>query len=1112
MDEFIRKYYKNLLIRGAIYATGLTIVLLLAVSSVEYFSYLDVVPRTVIFYTSLLALGYVLGRFIVIPLFKLYRIGEVISYEQAASIIGNHFTNVKDKLLNVLQLQHQSKDAKMAGYDELLKASIEQKIKGLTPISFTSAVNISENKKYLKYALVPLGIFLVILISAPNVIRDGTSRLINHSVAYERPAPFSFVLKNKNLTAIQHEDYELKLSLEGNQIPDEVFLVTENSEFKLQKESTLDFTYVFKNIQRDVLFRFSAGGFLSKSYSLKMLSNPIITGFDIQLRYPAYLGKLNERLSNTGDLLIPEGTTVSWIFNTQNTEQLFMQFADTTFKVTPSSSNSFSYSTQILNDKVYVVKPYNGLMSSRDSMQYAISVLKDAYPLIKVEEKKDSLSEKRIYFNGSIKDDHGFSKLVFNYKFLKSASDTQQININTIQTIALPIDKKNLQQQFFHYWDVNELNVQIGDEIEYYFEIFDNDGVNGSKSTRTETRLFKAPTLEELTEKVDKSNAEIKEDIEEAIKEARDMQKDLSELNRKILEKKELSYDEKKKMEKLLTQQKELQKKVENIKNQNEQKTFKQNEYSQADENILKKQQQLEKLFENIMTSEMKQMFEQMQQMMDQLDKNKLKEAIEQMKLSNKDIEKELDRTLEVFKQLEVEQKMLDAIKKLEELSKEQNKLAEESQQKNASNDKLQEKQNELNKMFEEARKDIEEMHKKNAELERPNEIKRTDMQEQDIKQDMQNSSDQLKKNDKKAASKSQKSAAQKTEELVQQMQQAHQQMESENNSEDMNALRAILENLLKLSFDQESLMNNVVKTHSDNPNNAKLGKAQKKLQDDAKMIEDSLLALSKRNPMIEATVNREISAIDMNMKKAIESLTEGRLSEAASRQQFAMTSINNMALLLSESLSAMQQAARQQSKMGGSGSCNKPGGKGQKPGMSNLRQMQEQLNKQMKEMKEGMQKGGKDGKTKGQNGMGGMSEGLAKMAAQQAAIRQELQKMMDQMQKDGKGTGEGGKLAEKMEQVETDIVNKRITQETIKRQEEILTRLLESEKAEREQEMEEKRESNEAKSEKYRNLSQFLEYKRQKEKEIELLRTVPPSLAPFYKTKVNTYFNNIQQ
>jgi hypothetical protein len=98
------------------------------------------------------------------------------------------------------------------------------------------------------------------------------------------------------------------------------------------------------------------------------------------------------------------------------------------------------------------------------------------------------------------------------------------------------------------------------------------------------------------------------------------------------------------------------------------------------------------------------------------------------------------------------------------------------------------------------------------------------------------------------------------------------------------------------------------------------------------------------------------------------------------------------------------------------------------------------------------------------------------------------------------------------MEETEKDLVNKRISVETMKRQQQILSRLLESEKAEQEREQDEQRKSNEAKNEILSNPGEFLEYKRVKEKEMELLNTVPPSLTPYYKEKVNNYFNSLNK
>jgi hypothetical protein len=342
---------------------------------------------------------------------------------------------------------------------------------------------------------------------------------------------------------------------------------------------------------------------------------------------------------------------------------------------------------------------------------------------------------------------------------------------------------------------------------------------------------------------------------------------------------------------------------------------------------------------------------------------------------------------------------------------------------------------------------------------------------------------------------------------------------EQESLEEDVSKLREILENLLQLSFDQELLMKQLQRTPTENPLYVKITADQKKVKDNAKAIEDSLLALSKRVVEIQSFINREISSINMNLDKTISFLAERQSQNAASRQQFVMTSVNNLALMISEVTDQMQQQmAQQMQQKEGNGSCKKPG-KNKKPGsgkpsMSTLRQLQEQLNEQMKQMKEGQGKPGpKPGEKPGSGSKGSMgSEQLARMAAQQEMLRNELQKMMNEMMKNGTSgsLGDLKNISNKMEQTETDIVNKNITLETMRRQQEIMTRLLDAEKAERERELDNKRESNENKNEQKRNISVFDQYTRQMQQETELLKTLSPSFTPFYKNMVKTYFNTI--
>ena len=1148
LDEFIRKYYKNQLVKGLLYSLALLLVAFLVLIVTEYVSEFGTSARTTLFYCFVGLSVFVLSKYIVIPLLKLNHLGNIISYDEAAEIIGKHFTNINDKLINTLQLQRAS-DSILSS--DLLEASVNQKIEELKPFSFSSAINLGENKQYLKYALPPIVILLLVAIIKPTIITEGTERLIHHQTYFEKQAPFKFIITNKNLQAIQQQDFLLSVNLTGNEIPNEVFITIDGVEHRMDKIDKLNYTYTFKNVQQSQEFVFNAATFNSKSYELEVLPKPMLMKLQAQLVYPAYLNKKTETLSNIGDMQLPQGTKVNWTFYTKNTDDISLQFADTTIHLQQHSENEFSYTKRFMQSQIYSIKNSNNfLKQNTDSVNYTVNVIPDQLPFIDVTEKKDSLNSKNIYFSGSVKDDYGFSKLVFKYTLASEDSTGKSFTKNGEQIIG--IDKQQLAQPYFYFSDLAKFNLQSGDKLDYYFEVWDNDGVNGSKVAKTQVMQFKAPTIDEQNEATDKNNSEIKKDLDDGIKKAKDLQKDINDLAKKLTEKKQAGWEEKKKLEDILKKQNELKNKIEETKQENQLNNEKQQEFTQMDESLLEKQKELEKLFENIMTPDMKKLFEELRQMLDKLDKNKVQEKLEELKLSNKDMEKELDRTLEAFKRMEVEQKLQQAIDKLDELKNKQNELKEQTEKTTNKEDtkELEKKQNELNKLFEEVKDDLKALEEKNKQLEQPQELPKTEELKKQIEEAMKKSAEQLNKSNKKEAAKNEKEAADKMQEMEQQMQKSMDEMNKEEEGEDMQALRQILENLLNLSFAQEDLMSQTSKIKADNPLYIKLPQTQKKLQDDSKIIEDSLLALSKRNPKISAVVNREISAINMNMGKAVYELVERQQSNAQMRMQYSMTSINNLALILNESLEQMQAQAKASQKPG-AGSCNKPGkgkkpssgksGQGQsgKPSLQSMKQMQQQLNEQLKALKEQLDKGqkpggnkpgGKDGKKPGEQGQGGMggqgkgqgqngllpngqgqSEQLAKMAAQQEALRRQMQQIMDKIKKDG-GSNPGGNITDMMEQTENDIVNKRISQETMKRQQDIMTKLLESEKAEREREQDEQRKSNEAKNQQLSNPSQFLEYKRLKTKEMELLHTMPPSLTPYYKEKVNSYFNSVNK
>ncbi|MEI7596328.1 MAG: hypothetical protein WCK02_11310 [Bacteroidota bacterium] len=1106
LDEFIRKFYKNQLIKGLLYFSGSALVFLLIFAFTEYYGHFNTLVRTLMFYSYIFINIAIFIHYIFTPLLNLNKMGSVISHIQVASIIGKHFSNIEDKLLNILQLNEMANENTKASSD-LILASIDQKIIELKPIPFTNAVNFSENKKYIKYAILPLAILTATLIFSPGIISKGTTRIIEHRTFFKEEAPFKFVVLNNKLESLQNEDYEIELKIDGNEVPDEVFLKIGESEFKMEKESTIVFKHKLKNLQKDIQFTFVANEFQSEDYKIKVLPNPVILRFQTMLKYPSYLHKDNELVKNTGDLLVPEGTDVIWSFYTSNTSELKVAFNETVTSFVPRG-NMVLFSKNIRSNIRYAVSSLNKFVKNKDSLAYIINVIPDNYPEISVQEFADSIYANQLYFTGQINDDYGLSKLNFSYKIINSESKKE----GEIFSKAIPINKNISDQRFFYFQNLGDLSLNPGDEVLYYFEVWDNDGVNGMKSSKSKPQYYKLPTDKEQSEKIDKQADDIKSDIDQSLKMAKDLQKELKDLQKDLNQKKELSWEEKKKVEEILQKQNDLQNKVSQLNQENKKLNKSSSDFQKPSKELLEKQQQLNELFENIMTDEMKQLFKDLEKMMDKLDKNKMQDMIEKMKLSNEDLEKELDRNLELFKQLEFEQKLQKSIEDLKKLQEKEEKLSDKTKDAKKNDETLKEQQQKLNEEFKDLKKEMDEMEKKNQELEEPNKLENTEELEKSIEDEMKKSMDEMSKNKNSKASESQKNAAKKMQELGEKMEKMQEEMSEEAQSEDIGTLRGILENLLKLSFEQEDLIKATNNTNVKDPKYTQLMQRQKKLKDDSKMIEDSLFALSKRVVEIKSIVNREINLIDFNIDKSLEMLIDRNSQVASYRQQSTMTSINNLALLLNEALQQMQQQMNQQMKSKpGAGQCKKPG-KNQKPGqgkmsVKSMRQLQDQINKQMEELKKGLEKGKKSGE-----GMGGMSEKLAKLAAQQEAIRNELKKLANDGKNDPNGSaGNLEKIANEMEQTETDLVNKIITNETMKRQQEILTKLLEAEKSERERDEEEKRESKESKFENFGNNLEKIKYNYNKKQETELLKKVPPSFNEFYKKKISEYFNKFE-
>ena len=179
IDAFIRKYYKNQLVRGSLLFTLFFLLAFLLTSSLEFFGRFPVLVRGVLFFGFIVLQSYLFIRFIGIPLSRLWAFGKRISHIQAAEIIGVFFPDVADKLKNTIQLQ-QDLEGNIGNID-LIAASISQRANQLSLISFESAIQYKTQRQYLKYLIPVLVGFLGVAWFLPQILTQGTTIVLQYT-------------------------------------------------------------------------------------------------------------------------------------------------------------------------------------------------------------------------------------------------------------------------------------------------------------------------------------------------------------------------------------------------------------------------------------------------------------------------------------------------------------------------------------------------------------------------------------------------------------------------------------------------------------------------------------------------------------------------------------------------------------------------------------------------------------------------------------------------------------------------------------------------------------------------------------------------------------------
>ena len=1077
---FYKKYYKNELIKGCIFFFSLGVLYLIITIYVESLLWLKPINRFILFWLFIVIELLLFYKFILIPIIKLFKLKEGINNLDSSKIIGNHFPEIKDKLLNLLQLKQANKTS------ELLIASIEQKSDELNPFRFSESISFQASLKYLKYILLPAAFFSLSFISGLNLdFTQSFNRVVNYQSEFSPPAPFTLSLMPSSLEVIEGQSYKVLIASKGNTLPNEVKIVYNNQTYFTKNEGDGVFSFTFLNIINPVDFYFESGEVTSPFYSITVIKTPLIKKIKIKLDYPYHTKKQDETIENTGNFILPEGTNVEWNIDSKQTDSVAFIDGERRMFFKRIKTDKFNYKKKITSNLEYKISSSNTNLKDFETLSYKIKVIKDEYPTITIQTNIDSLYGGEALFAGKVSDDYGLKNLQVVFY--------DQSKIDKVNIVPIKLSKENTQTFFYQF--PGSTSIKDGVNYEIYFQVSDNDIINGSKSVISKKYTFRKKTNDEVLQEQFKEQKESINTLENIYENNRLEQDKLQKIQNELKNKKDLSWRDKNKIKKVVDRQNKYN---EMIERQAEKlyKALDKNKFNQSKTENLK-----QRIKELLKSDKQKRILTELQKLSEKINKEDLIKKAEKLAKNNKQQQRSLESLLELTKRFYVEEKTIQIANKLEELSKKQQNLFK-------TQDVNLEKQKTIGKEFKDISKELDQLAKDNQGLKNPMSLPDLEELEKEVKESLVKSEEKLYQKENVSAKKEQEKSSKKMQEMSKKMQNSISEMQSNSIDENIEDLRKILENLLVFSFKQEESLLRFKELSSGHPDFGKELAKQNQLKTYFEHVDDSLFVLSMRLPELTSKIQTELTNTHYNLDRSLENFAENRFDSGSANQQYVITSTNILSDFLSNLLSNLQNSKNSLGKKGEKNSFSLPTLIEKQKGISE--KLKNGLQKSKKKDQDGNEgeKGKKDpsgSKSTSEFNEGGQSGDLFEIFKQQSYLRETLTKIMA---REGDPNGTFKKAIKSMEQLENEIINNGFTQSTLKRMQQLEYQLLKLNTALIQQGKEKnKKATPNTLNYKNNNLKQ-LQFKKQFYNQIEILNRQSLPLQQNFEKKVQKYFS----
>jgi hypothetical protein len=1122
--------------------TALTIVTLIAIVT-EMLGHFPISGRTWMFWTALAVgvagfLGFALPSLLV-------RLGirPRTSDDALAFAVGEHYPKISDRLVNTLQLARplfhitEGGVSSMGSYGSptLALAAFEHTYGITREVDFNAIVDDRPLKRSALLFFFSLALGAVLFLSMGSEMMAATGRLVHYGTFYQKPAPFTFIIKPGDARVMRGDSVRLWIVTRGEQLPQIMFRFREEGQKDFDAVSLqhipLDssfvrqgfrsgFTYLIR-AEHPTEYYAEAREIESDRFKISVLDHPIVRSLNVEVSPPAYTRQKPVVLSeNIGDIAGVTGTrgTFRVVASTK------LQKATVVF--TPLDSNRTNLSDRIKgNSKTFPLSIQDSIatgsiafMSSgsyhvelldRDSIanehpiEYTVTITKDEPPqivLLQPNGKTDLPSNMRLDMLARIHDDFGFRGVRIGYRLSKSKYVRPD---SVFKWETVPLSNYNIQDLDVPYiWNLTSLGIGPEDEITYIMEVTDNDAVTGPKSARTPEYVVRVPSVEEIFKRADEEADKAKQDMNEIQQDAKELQKKVDEAAKEMeqmkpsdLAKGMQDFSKQQDVQQMVSRQKNLSDRLDQVSKDLQEMTKQMEQQNVLSPETLQKYQELQDLFKQINSPELKKAMEQLQQAMQKnADPKQLQDAMKNMKLNEDQFRKSIERTENILKKIQAEQKVDELMKSATELAKQEQKAADDARQnlnqgkpmtadeKAAAERKQQDAQKELERMQQEAKQLASDMQKLPEPMQAPDQMKSAQdaLNDPSTQSAMQNSSSAMKQGDQQRGAQSAQDASNKMKNAADKLRDLKRQLSENERQRTMREMKQIQEELNRESKGEEQIKNQAQQAAQNSNVFRDLAEQQSQEKDQLGQTASKAMQLAQKSTSVTPEMGNQMGKAFSDMQKAQDAMTDRNQSGSQQNAQSAMTALNKASQAMQK---AMQQMASQSGKSGGSGGEGEEGQSGegegqgengQTPGSSGqggsaLQQFIDQINKmaaQQQALNDQMQSmaSGQGGGQAAQKELMRQQAAMSKLVAQQQAMQKSLEQMAKEQQGAKLGTKSAAddlqKIADDMQKSIDDMRSSGVKPETVQRQERILLRMLSAEQSVHERDKDEQRES----------------------------------------------------